>query len=94
MLLVCGTPASFRPAAWTDQATTITPALGAGVKNPRNHPAIIEKKSQKEKKIFYKNYKTSDFIGFPNNIFHRKAMIACRASSLQKLLIGLRPRHL
>ena len=42
MGLVCGTPASFVPAAAdanaaaaarTAQATTITPALGAGVKN-------------------------------------------------------------
>ena len=39
MGLVCGTPASFVPAtaaaaaARTTLATTITPALGAGVKN-------------------------------------------------------------
>ena len=36
MGLVCGTPTSFVPAAAaarTAQATTITPALGAGVKN-------------------------------------------------------------
>ena len=41
MGLVCGTPTSFVPAAaaadtaaaQTAQATTITPALGAGVKN-------------------------------------------------------------
>ena len=37
MGLVCGTPTRFMPAdaadARTAQATTITPALGAGVKN-------------------------------------------------------------
>ena len=40
MGLVCGTPTRFMPAAaaaaWTAQATTITPALGAGVKKWKN----------------------------------------------------------
>ena len=45
MGLVCGTPTRFMPtaadtaAAWTAQATTITPALGAGVKK---HQSILQ----------------------------------------------------
>ena len=43
MGLVCGTPTRFMPAAAaarTAQATTITPALGAGVKNDKTSDAV------------------------------------------------------